>query len=551
MKRVYGLGSVFGKSLHDARWSMLGVGLLIGGVFAVTASQVGLQFNTVAQRQELAAQMAMLPAIFHGLLGAPVNIETLPGFISWRLMGVLPVMVGVWSIAALSATLAGEASRGTLELVLSMPISRLSLAAQKLAAHLVALTIALLMAGLIAWLSSVAFAVLPGDEMDLPTALAGFSPAWAISLLAGVLAFALGPLLGRGLAAGAAAVFLFGSYIVDGYGDMVPGFDVLRAGSLFSWTAGHRPMAGLYDWPPVVAIAGLAVVLAVVGAVLFARRDLAAFLALPLPRRLGSGGANLGSWTLAGSGRRSFGERLPAALGWGGAMGAYGLFIALAADDFARSLQGVPQIVAMIRQFYPDLDLSSGAGMLGLVVFAFMPLVGGLAAATLVSGWSSDERDGRLELVLASPLRRTEWAIRSGGGVLLAVLLVGAAVGVLMAVGAAIAGDPAAPVFVGGPVIGLYSAGLAGLGLLVGGIGRPGWAGLTVGVLALGFYLLDLLANLLGLPDWVVDLSLTRHLGQPMAGNWDVGGLLLCAGLAVGGLIVGALGFARRDLRAE
>ena len=54
----------------------------------------------------------------------------------------------------------------------------------------------------------------------------------------------------------------------------------------------------------------------------------------------------------------------------------------------------------------------------------------------------------------------------------------------------------------------------------------------------------------LQLPDWVHRLALTAHLGQPMVGTWDAAGVLACLVLAVGGLLLGAEGLARRDLRA-
>jgi hypothetical protein len=52
----------------------------------------------------------------------------------------------------------------------------------------------------------------------------------------------------------------------------------------------------------------------------------------------------------------------------------------------------------------------------------------------------------------------------------------------------------------------------------------------------------------LQLPSQVLDLSLTRHLGQPMAGNFDPIGLVACAVLALGGIAVAAVGYGRRDI---
>ena len=61
-------------------------------------------------------------------------------------------------------------------------------------------------------------------------------------------------------------------------------------------------------------------------------------------------------------------------------------------------------------------------------------------------------------------------------------------------------------------------------------------------------FLIDLLAPALKLPDWVHQLALTAHLGQPMVGLWDAGGIVACLVIAVGGLLLGAWGVSRRDI---
>jgi ABC-2 type transport system permease protein len=61
-------------------------------------------------------------------------------------------------------------------------------------------------------------------------------------------------------------------------------------------------------------------------------------------------------------------------------------------------------------------------------------------------------------------------------------------------------------------------------------------------------YLVDLLAPALKLPDWVHELALTAHLGQPMIGQWDVPGVIACLVIAIGGILIGAVGMTRRDI---
>jgi ABC-2 type transport system permease protein len=228
--RIYGLGSVFGKTLRDSTPALLGVGLLLGLVVLVTMVAIGDQFDTLDERLALARQMELLPDFFQGLLGPAIALDTLPGFLSWRLVGIMPLMIGLWSVTALGATLASEASRGTLEMVLATPLRRLSLAGQKFLGHAVALALALAFIAVVAWLSSIAFGKLPGDEMSLVTALSEFAMVGVVALFAGALAFVASVLFGRTIGIGIGGGYLFAAFAVNGYAGLVPGFDILRLG---------------------------------------------------------------------------------------------------------------------------------------------------------------------------------------------------------------------------------------------------------------------------------------------------------------------------------
>ena len=56
--------------------------------------------------------MAAVPPILQGLAGKPVNVETLGGYLQYKYGTFFPLVVGLWSILALSGTLAAEARRG-------------------------------------------------------------------------------------------------------------------------------------------------------------------------------------------------------------------------------------------------------------------------------------------------------------------------------------------------------------------------------------------------------------------------------------------------------
>ena len=48
-------------------------------------------------------------------------------------------------------------------------------------------------------------------------------------------------------------IVLFASYLIYSYATLSPVIDALKPLSFFAWTAGHRPMAGVSDWPSVGA----------------------------------------------------------------------------------------------------------------------------------------------------------------------------------------------------------------------------------------------------------------------------------------------------------
>ncbi|MDP9481999.1 MAG: hypothetical protein M3P84_02120 [Chloroflexota bacterium] len=543
LNSIYGLGSVFAKGLQDSRRAVIGVGLGVGLIIFVTASQIALQFPTEADRQQLAGSMASLPAMIRGLLGDPINIDRLGGFLSWRLVNSLPVIIGLWSVLALSGTLATEAGRGSLDLLATTGIARVRLAGKKALVHVVSLGIVVVVLALAAWLAGLVFGRLPGDEIAPAAALSHFLGVGLVSLVGGAIAFALAPILGRSAAAGIGAIALLAAYIVNSYAPVLPSLASIQDLSWFGWTAGHRPLAGVSDPGSLAGVAVLNLVLLALGVLAFVRRDIGSTVALP---SVGVPGAGSG---LGGPAARTFAGRLPTGLAWGLGIGAYGLLIATSASGFTEALTQIQGIARLIDQFYPGIDWRSAGGVLQLAFYTYAMLFTGLGVAVLVSGWASDERERRLDVVLAGPISRARWVLASGAGVLGAVAVMTLIAAVMVALGAMIEGDDPSRPFAGALVIGLYGAALTGIGVAAGGLFGPGLASGVTGGLALGFFLLDLLGSALRLPDPILQLSLIKHLGQPIIGTFDGPGMIACAVLALGGVLVGAWGLSRRDLR--
>jgi len=544
LRRIYGYGSVFGKTLRDSRRAILLVGGFLVLMWLIIGSATAAAFGTVETRQEGVQLTRTLPSIFLGLYGgAAPHVETLGGFANWRYGLVFLLLPAVWSLTALSGTLVVEARRGSLDFVAATPLPRRRIAIEKVAGHVAGLTIVLVVIGVVSWLCGIAFKTLPGDEIPFEAAFSYALYMGLIALATGAIAFALAPLVGRGAGAGIAATYLFGSWVINGYRDAIPVFHDLRSVSMFSWTIDHKPIAGGYDWPSLIPLAVIALVGIVAGVVAFERRDLGAIGSVRTPARprwlLGIGGPLT----------RSAAERLTTAVAWGIGVGVYGLAIGSSAEQLGKSFTDDPAIAELIRQAFPNLDPNApGFGLqIGFLSFAYLAI--GIATITLLIGWASDETEGRLDLILAAPVARARWLIQSGLGVFLAVVVVSVIVAVGIGLGIASTGaDPITPAL-GTGVLALYALAMAGVGLAAGGLLRSSVAGVVAGLVVVGMFLLDILVPALKLPDEVHQLALSTHFGEPMLGHWDPVGIIASLVLAFGGLLVGAWGFARRDLR--
>jgi polyether ionophore transport system permease protein len=281
-----------------------------------------------------------------------------------------------------------------------------------------------------------------------------------------------------------------------------------------------------------------------IGVEAFARRDIgsaSARFAPTMPRFL------LG---LSGPVARAASVSLPAALWWGLGVGLFGLVFGGAAGPFMEQVRNSPDFLKLLATIFPGVDMASAGGFLQLLFVELGVIFAGLAAATFVSGWASDETSGRLEMLLATPLQRVRWAVGGGVGSLLAVAIFVALTAAGIGIGVSTAGADAMTPILGSLILGVYAAALVGIGVAVGGVFGTRFAAPFVVVFVLVTWFVGFAGGLLKLPDLVMQLVLTSHYGQTFVGIWDWGGVAASFALAIGGIVVGAWGFARRDLRS-
>ena len=541
-RRLYGFGSIYGKTIRDSRLAFIIAAGMLGGLSLVMGAAIGTVFPTTASRLAVDQLVASMPASMVNLFGNATlmgpRLGTLGGYMTWKYGALFALGTALWSILALSGTLAGEAARGSLDFVAAAPFGKRRIALEKLAAHLTMLWLAMAFVAVMIVVSSNTFGDPNlGDPIPLGSSI-GFA-LWVglIAMCFGGLALALAPVLGRSGAAGVAGLVMAGLWVASGLDVGGP----LLALSPFHWTADHIPLVGIYDWPGLALVGVVAIVLLALGVELFTRRDLGVTAGLSLPA---TPGAVLG---VRGPVSRAFGDELPRSLAWGIGLFLFGALLASLVKPMADQISGSPEMMRLFSTVFPGFDLASASGFLQLYVQLFY-IAAGFAGATFVAKWASDETEGRLETVLTAPMARARWVVAGGIGALLAIVVMTVLFAAGIGIGGATGGVSAGEAMLGSAALGIYASAIVGLGVAIGGLWRTSIAGEIAALVVVATYLIDLLAPPLRLPDWFHQLALTAHMGQPMVGQWDATGVVACVVIAVGGILLGAWGMSRRDV---
>jgi ABC-2 type transport system permease protein len=543
--RIYGLGSVFAKTLRDSRLTFLIMAGLTGGLMLTVGAAIGQDMATTEARADLVKLATGLPPVLQGLAGDPVNVGTLGGYLQWKYGAFFAIIVAIWAILFLSSTLATEARRGSLDILATAPFGKRRVALEKLGAFLAMLALLTIILAISGAAAGAIYGRLPGDAIPVEAAVNFAIWVALLGLVSGAVAFALSPFVGRGSAAGIAGMVMAAGYLINGYKTSVPLFQTLSSLSWWSWVSKDLPLAGQTDWAALVPVAVAAVVLLALGVEAFNRRDLGVTSAIRWP---GLPAFTLG---LGGPLQRAFGDRLPAAIGWGTGIAFLGFMMGAAGKSLADTLaQMGPSLQTMFRTILPAYDLTKAGSFLELGFVSTGMIIAGFAGSILASGWASDETGDRLEVVLSAPVNRARWAVLGGLGALAAIVVMTVIAAIGIALGSSLTGGDILTPTVGTIVIGLYAAAITGIGIAAGGLFRASIAGEVAAAVVIATFLVDLLAPALKLPDWVHQLALTSHLGQPMLGIWDWGGIVACLVLAVGGCLLAGWGLARRDVRS-
>ncbi len=341
-------------------------------------------------------------------------------------------------------------------------------------------------------------------------------------------------------ASGMAGVVLGVAFVLRAGGDMVQ-----LGGSALSWTSplGWAQQTAPYvldRWWPLAPMAALAGVLTVAAFTLASRRDLGGSMFAVRP------GRERGSRMLGSALGLSWRLQRPAIIGWTAALMATGFVFGTYTEPMVDAVEDLPEVFV---ELFGDTD-ALVAGYLAYMVTFMAYLVTMFAVLSLI-GLRNEETGGRGEPILAAPVGRVRWL-----GTHLVVAIVG--VVVLMAVtGAATGLGVGAVTGEFGHVAEVTLAHLnqvpAVLVVLAAATLLYGWLPRAVGLvwLFVGYgFVVGSFGPMLDLPTAAYDLSPFEHPAQLPLEAFEAQPAGVLTAVALGGFVLGLIGFRRRDMRS-
>ena len=182
---------------------------------------------------------------------------------------IIPLALAVFGARAVGHALSGAEERRHLDVLLSAPVKRTQLVAGAMLATAWSMAAILAVTGLAALLASVAV----GAGMSVGSIAAGVASVWPLALFAAALAaLAAGRLHRAGPVTAVAAGTIVAMYVVDLAGKLADAVEWARVGSVFRYYG--SALRDGFDPLAFAGVAGVSAVLAIVGAVLFDRRDI-------------------------------------------------------------------------------------------------------------------------------------------------------------------------------------------------------------------------------------------------------------------------------------
>lgn len=265
--KVSSSGTLVALVLHVLRLQARGT-LIWGVCLGLYAAALAASFLSFGDPQQMEQIMQAYP---EGMLEAfgISDMGTIEGYLAGQVFNLAPLALAFFPILACANAIAGAEERGAIDILLGNPIPRWQLVAGNFIATALSLLVIVTVMGVIMW--STAF--LLGVDLSLQASAAAVLNLWPTCVFFGALALLCSCLLHRrSLTVTIPAVAMFAMYLLDALGRVSKEIEDFRPASLFYYY-GSAIEDGL-DWGSVGGIVTAALVLVLLAALAFRRREI-------------------------------------------------------------------------------------------------------------------------------------------------------------------------------------------------------------------------------------------------------------------------------------
>lgn len=265
----YAPKSVFAKTLYDRRWFIFGwfIGL------AFLAWFVGVFYGSFGQSEALNEQLKNLPPELQSLVGTTDSYSTVPGYFGTQIFSQTMTMLSAVLGIMLGTSLAVEEENGTLQTLLAAPLSRTKVLLSKWSAAVVTLGVVVLglLPGLVISLWQQGLSL---DAWKVGQALLNV---WVFCIFFLSLTFAIAAIWGRkAYAIAVSSIVAVSGYLLFIMSAGVKSLKPYEKLSVYFYYGTDNVLEKGVVWWRFSSLIIASILLVVVSAVVFARRNIAA-----------------------------------------------------------------------------------------------------------------------------------------------------------------------------------------------------------------------------------------------------------------------------------
>lgn len=259
------LKTIYLKTLYEKRWSTLAWSIAIVLMTVMTVSL----FPTF--KESFGESLKDVPESLKAFLGEASDYQTISGFVDLQVFAQMVWLTVIHGVILFSGLIAGEENDGTLQSLLSQPVSRSRVYLEKLMAGMT--IVGIVTASMLA--AIVASAAMVGESLNLSRLLqAGFA-FWLVTLFLSLLAYALGAITGRrGIAGAIVGLYGFASLLITSLSETVTGLKTVNYLSPFKYFNTPSVLESGLDARNVSVLIGGCLMFGLIAWVIFRKRDI-------------------------------------------------------------------------------------------------------------------------------------------------------------------------------------------------------------------------------------------------------------------------------------